>query len=591
MTLLTPQAVDVAVNADGTWDDRYPLGDKPQVQKATLDINQAALTALNVSLIGLLQGGASFSLNVRQVLVGTSAATASITVNAITGTLGNWQISTDFLVNTLLISGAGSLQVVASDNAGNVVSFPVWTWSILAVVQQHSVTWNPGWWAAPNVTATAGPDNNGTPNDSTGKFFPIMDDVFKSSVPRGWRHATKWHGLDAGIGTFTGSVGGATSGTLATSNIGVGHPTTNASYWVGFNTSTTSPTMITYRRCTLNGTALSWSGALPAGSITACHFWNTTLLDAIRNRLATQYGTPRGWVLDIEVMTFFGGTRGGDKQTVPNYILSDPTTYGAGPDGAGGWWGPAVGDTIHSHLYSAATWRASVAGMYAATWVALGTLYASDPLCEGFMDQEPSAVVQAAFAGTQWPGQAATPNNNPPAYPGATNDGTYGSDASYAARILTYLGALRAVVPNKSIMLQNTYLATATPTQQLEHDMITGGNYIAPSTADTFGLTHITAGTPVTSWGLQAYRGFTAIGSTYVGQDYSNIARAMIDFESPDYAASSGMQDSLNAINTAYKASHVFLTYLTSAHWNGTVRPFIEANPTLANIGYPGNYP
>lgn len=583
MTLLTPQAVDVAVNLDQTWDDRYPLGDKGQVQKATLDINQAAFTAANLSLLNLLQNTAQ-SFNYRQYLTGTSAATATLTVNAITGTLGNWQILTDSLTNSGTLSGSGSLQVVASDNAGNVVSFPVQAWSILAVVQQHIVTWNPGWWAAPNATQSAGPDNNGTPNDSTSKFFPIMDEVFKSPVVKGWRHASKWHGYDAGIGTFTGSVGGATSGTLASSNIGVGHPTVNASYWVGFNTSTTSPTMITYRRCTLNGTALSWTGALPAGSITACHFWNTTLLDAIRNRLATQYGTPRGWILDLEVMSFSGGTRGNDKQIVPNYILSDPGTYGAGPDGAGGWWGPSVGDSTKNHLYSAATWRASVAGMYAATWVALGTLYASDPLCEGFMDQEPSAVVQAAFAGTQWPG------TNPPTYPPGVNDSTYGSDTSYATRILSYLGALRAVVPNKNIILQNTYLATATPTQQLEHDMITGGAYIAPSTADTVGQSRFAAGFPVTTWGLQAYRGVTAIGSTYSGPDYSTIARAMVDLESGDYAASTGMADIYAAINSGYKASHVFLTYLSSAHWNGTVRPFIEANPLL-NIPYPGNYP
>lgn len=586
MTLLTPQAIDVAVNLDGTWDDRYPNGDKPQISKAILDINRAAFLAAGISLLNLQQNIAQ-SFNYRQYLTGTAAATATLTVNAITGTLGNWQISTDNLVNSGVTAGGPfSLQVVASDNAGNTASFDPQSWSIQAAVQQRIVTWTPGWYAAPNFTATAGPDNNGNPNDATPRFFAFMDDVLQSPNVKGVRIAGKWHGLDAGIGTFTGSVGGATSGTLASSNIGIGHPTTNATYFVGFNTSTTSPTMLTYRTCTLNGASLTWTGALPAGSITACHFWNFNLIDAIRNRLANNYGTPRQWVWDVEVMSFSGGTRGTDKQIVPNYILSDAGTYGAGPDGAGGWWGASVGDSTKNHLYSAATWRASVAGMYAATWVALGTKYGSDPLCEGFMDQEPSAVVQAAFAGTQWPG------TNPTTYPPGVNDSTYGSDASYSARILGYLGALRAVVPNKSIILQNTYLATATPTQQLEHDMITGGLYIAPSTADTLGLIRIQqSGAPVSSWGLQAYRGFTAGGSTYVGPDLSTTARAMIDFESGDYGFATGMQDSLNAINTAYKASHVFITYLSSAHWNATVRPFIDANPTFTNSAYPGNYP
>lgn len=482
---------------------------------------------------------------------------------------------------TITASQAVQIQLRAADVAGNTSALSTALTGVPKppIAGNTKVFWNPGWYGAGNLTATAGPNNSGQPNDDPARFYADMDDSLKDPWVVGYRLAYKWHGLDAGIGAFTASVGGATSGTLSSITLGVGHPTSGP-YYVAFTTSTTSPTPIAFRRCTLtNGASVTWSGALPNGTISACHFFNFALMDLIFARCATHYSLPKQLVLAIEVMSFSGGTRGNDKQIVPNYILNDHTTYGTSPDGAGGWWGPDPTEVGGSHTYSAATWRASVSAMYGLTFAALGSCYGTNPRFEGVIDQEPSAATQCALAGSEWGG----PDSNDPTYD--TND------ANYVAQMKLYLATARAWMPNQNIMSENTFLNHATPTQQFEEWMMIGGSYIAPSAADVIGLIHIlAANTPIASWGLQAYRGFTAAGSTWTGPDRSNIFRCLIDFESPDYGKfGATLQDDFNALQSSYKASHCFMTRLSTAQW-APVTAFLQAN-RLTNIDYPAAYP
>ena len=135
----------VQTNLDLTWDTRYPRGDKPLVQPATLGVDTSAFNAALIDLTRIRQGVPT-SINYRQYLTGTSASTATLTVNAITGTLGNWQIDAagNSLANSGVSGGSGSLQVVAADGAGNSASFPVQSWAILISSQQQRIKSNFG---------------------------------------------------------------------------------------------------------------------------------------------------------------------------------------------------------------------------------------------------------------------------------------------------------------------------------------------------------------------------------------------------------------------------------------------------------------
>lgn len=151
------RSLHAQTNPDGTLDPRYPNGDKPLVAPASLGINTAAFNAAAIDLTNLPQN-TSFSQNYRQFLTGTAASTATITVSAITGTLGNWAISVDSLVNSTSAVGSGSLMVTADDGAGTVVSFPVQVWSILLPVQQHLINDIPGiWWIPTSIQGGSSP--------------------------------------------------------------------------------------------------------------------------------------------------------------------------------------------------------------------------------------------------------------------------------------------------------------------------------------------------------------------------------------------------------------------------------------------------
>ncbi|HKT75072.1 MAG TPA: hypothetical protein VJQ47_19470 [Steroidobacteraceae bacterium] len=420
------------------------------------------------------------------------------------------------------------------------------------------VKWNPGHYGASAGIAY--------PADTLSKFRPEMDDMLKDDWIVGYRLFMTWAALDAGPITFTGSVAGATSGTVTAAP---GDDT----YWVAFPDGE-------YRSVKVTGTAASWSGALNAGADNTAHLYRTSLLDQVLSRLKTNYNKPKQLVIGLLVMSFQHGSRDPDDfGIVPEYITKDVSKYGPSPDGSSsGWWGPPAGAT--QGAYTAAVYRPNVAAEYGKLGKALGAKYNSDPNFEALMDQETSAVMGPALV-------------FPP------KDGSY-SDDSYVSSIKTYLTAWRSAFPNTSLILQNTWLNTANPTQQLEDWMIRGGQYIAPSSADSSGQSYYTKTGGAGSWGLSAYAGITVANSLWTGSDSRGMARAMMDVESGNIGTGSGAKqnntplDIIAGLNTTSKASHAFWCHVPGS---GSPRPtwaqvtaVLRTNP-LTNTSYPGNYP
>lgn len=127
---LTKQSFHSLSNLDATGDTRYPLGDKPFIQPVTLGVDLVGFNAAQIDFTNITRGNAQ-TVNYRQFLTGTSAATATLSVNAVTGVIGGWAISGDVLVNTASTIGNGSINVIASDGSGNTVTFPVQIWAIV----------------------------------------------------------------------------------------------------------------------------------------------------------------------------------------------------------------------------------------------------------------------------------------------------------------------------------------------------------------------------------------------------------------------------------------------------------------------------
>jgi hypothetical protein len=392
-----------------------------------------------------------------------------------------------------------------------------------------------------------------------------MDDILKDDWMHGYRLFITWSAIDVGPVTFTSSVGGATKGTLS-------KPVNAGIYWVAFGNGE-------YREVTLSDTtSASWSGALSSGNVTSAHVYFTQHLDQILDHLR-KYRTQKQLVIAILPMSFSGGTRRpNDNSRIPQYITSNPK-YGPSPDGSSyGWWGPPPGQTT-GH-YSAATYRPAVAAEYAALGVALGAKYDSDPNFEAIMDQENAAVVQPALS---WP----------------PKDPSY-SDAGYVETQKMYLTAWVQAFPHTNVVSENTYLQTATPTQQFAQWLF--ANRIAPGTADVSGQSYYDADPSrvMSNWGLAAYAGQTVKGSSVDTSDMRGHVRAMVDIEGPDIGSGSGTPVSASpldlalALNKTYKASHAFWCYgpagkLPRQKWP-EVTAVLKDHP-LTNTGYPGNYP
>lgn len=642
---LTAFSTHPVKNADNSWDSAYPTGLKPSALDATLDVDPVAFAAANINLVNINQGTVQ-DYNYRQYLVGTSAATATISVNAIQGTLGGWALdaSGNGPANTGTLSGAGKLQATVT-NGIRTVNFPIQPWSILAVIQQSTIKFVPGHWGQTAGLCT--PFNSNKTNGGTSHasdFFGEMDDMLQDPWIQGYDAHFTWAALDYGYGTFSGSVGGATSGTLTGA---LGNKAFNGGYIAAFGDSAAATPAVTYRRVQVTGTSVTWSGALPSATITTAHFYYVDVIDAMIQRCKTNYSAFKSFGLTVIPMQFHVNNGGRvDTLTVPLYITQNVSLYGASPDGStSGWWGQkaisnwssgtsysagnqvaytdggtyqaiasalgaaqAPGNTTFWKKigvvgqYTSATYRPNVALEYGKLGQALGWAYNSDPAFHHFKDQEPSAVAGPANAGTEF----GPPSSNDPTYDHA--------DLNYIAAMQTYLVMWVNAFPNTNVVEENTWLAwNSTNTQKHQAWMIDPtipgrAHVIMSGSADTVGIEYFNAGNKIPSWGLSALAGITVAGSTFSGPDLRGVARIMLDVEQPDIGSSDttnvnrGVPSTplsiIQAANSQYQACILFWCYVgndTGISWRGkggtiSITAVLAANP-LTNLNKPGNYP
>jgi hypothetical protein len=573
---LASRSLRPQTNLDLSWDTRYPNGDKPQVQQATLDINLAAFQAAQINLLSRPQNTA-IALNYRQYLTGTSAASALLQVNTISGGLGLWTFDSptdSVLTNPGTSTGSGSLQVTATDGV-NTVNFSVQQWSILATAQQHTRIWFPGHGGASGGTAQGG--------DVLNKFQPEILDMLKTDAVNKYRLFISWGHQDMGPSSFTGSVGGATSGTLTAAP-----QKGNNNYFVKFGNGQ-------FRRVVVSGATMTWTGALNAGAVTTCHVYYFQLVDDIFALIRGKFTKPKYVQLIGQPMTFNGGTRGAtDYSFTPKFIATN-SAYGPSPDGSTfGWWGCAAGQP---YTYTTAVYRPAVAAQYGLWGEAVGACYNTEPLFYGFGDQEDSAVTGNALARNSF--------GSP-----ASNDGSYSDDIYIASRKSIYL-QWQAAMPSKNIIIETTFMNDVSKTQDFINWQIANGFIVG--TADTLGLawhqvaTHLVGG----NWGIEAYAGVKASGSTATVSDRRGYAACMLDIEGPDISptvSSTGIgttpKDLIDAINQVYKATDAFWCHVPGgkrATNPATGQPYpaltwadvesaLVANP-LTSTAYPGNYP
>jgi hypothetical protein len=309
-------------------------------------------------------------------------------------------------------------------------------------------------------------------------------------------------------------------------------------------------------------------------------------LDALLERLKTQYGTPRHLVITLYPSGPVTIWKPGDASTIPAYIQQDKA-YGASPvSGSYGWWGVNSGGASTGG-YEPALWRPAVMDRFIALIQALAARYDNDPYFEGVMFQE--AVYHVIAQGSDY-----------------TNDGM----TQQAKRLLT---ASTAAFAHTSVVFENTW-GMGNPTQNQNFEAWMVDNRIAPGTADVVGetafLLPMTKGRPdAVNWGMAAYMGMVDISSSYSGGDLRTRSRAMVDIEADDiagpyYTKSGGPfkpADICVALNKRYKASHAFWDHFMgsekirgvaipeAAKWPN-LAPAVAACP-LTTTSYPPNYP
>jgi hypothetical protein len=305
-------------------------------------------------------------------------------------------------------------------------------------------------------------------------------------------------------------------------------------------------------------------------------------VDAILNRLKTQYGTPRQLVLTLYPSNPTKW-KSGDGRIVPEYLMTDPA-YGPSPIGGSyGWWGPTSGGQSAGG-YEPALWRPAVMDRFIALLQAIGAHYDNDPNFEAIMFQE--GIYHTLSVGSDY------------------------TQPNMMAQIKRLLIASVAAFPHTSVVYENSYgLGGAAENQNFELWMVE--NRVAPGNADTVGATafNIAGKKPPVSWGMNAYMGIAVSGSNYSGGDLRNRARAMVDIEADDLAGTYFQKyggpytptDICNAINTYYKGSHAFWDHFMGSELvKGQPIPAAAQWPNLAaalakcplqNTSYPPNYP
>lgn len=334
---------------------------------------------------------------------------------------------------------------------------------------------------------------------------------------------------------------------------------------------------------------ITWGALEPSEGV-----YDFSLLDAIFNRLKTQYNQPKRMVVVVLPGTFGGSMpSGGSGGTIPMYLQTD-STYGASPvAGSYGWWGQNSGGAS-TGAFAAALYRPAVMDRMIALIQALGAHYDADPYFEALMFQEDAWMM-----------------------------GMWGSAPDFSAsdsitQFERMLSAATAAFPHTSVIMENTWAGSVTEAENFEQWMVQ--NRVAPGSADTVGQTAFNMGYATASnglaWGLQGYMGIVPAGSSYGGGDLRSQSHAMLDVEAMDlsgayfsnWGAPNGYQplDIIAALNSTYRASHAFWTHLFGTEpvypGSGTVNsaspwaawsnlaPVINANP-LTNTSYPANYP
>lgn len=322
---------------------------------------------------------------------------------------------------------------------------------------------------------------------------------------------------------------------------------------------------------------ISWAALEPTQGA-----YDFTLLDAILNRLKTQYNKPKRMVVVVLPGTFSGEWSSKDASTVPMYIQTG-SAYGASPvSGSYGWWGPNSNGASTGY-YVAALYRQAVMDRFIALVQALGKHYDGEPYFEAFMVQEDSWMVGAWYIAPDY---------------------SASGEVTQLERLMT---AATAAFPHTSVVMENTWNGSVASSMSLESWMV--ANRVAPGNSDTLGETAFSKYNYGASlaWGLQAYLGI-ANGSV-TPTDLRPQARAMVDVEAPDiagpyfskYGGPFTPLDVVNALNQTYKASHAFWTHLVgtetvfggsvpaAAKWSNLAAT-VSANP-LTNTAYPANYP
>jgi hypothetical protein len=305
-------------------------------------------------------------------------------------------------------------------------------------------------------------------------------------------------------------------------------------------------------------------------------------VDAILNRLKTQYGTPRRLVLTLYPSTPNKWSSSSNYSVIPTYIMQGKE-YGPSPvAGSYGWWGPVTNGQLGSG-YEPALWRPAVMDRFIALIQAIGAHYDNDPYVEAVMFQE--GIYHTLSIGSDY---------------------THPAMLDQVKRLLT---ASVAALPHTSVIYENSYgFGGATVNQNFTLWMVE--NRIAPGTADSFGETAFKLGyAPPVSWGIAAYMGMVSSGSSYSGGDLRDRSRAMVDVEADDIAGSYFQKwggpytpaDICAAMNSQYKASHGFWDHFMGTETvKGLPLPEAAKWPNLAaalakcpltNTSYPPNYP
>lgn len=276
----------------------------------------------------------------------------------------------------------------------------------------------------------------------------------------------------------------------------------------------------------------------------------------------------------------------GDDRFLPSYILDDPGTYGAAvlgnsglanPNGYGGFWVQSSGG------YAANFVNPNVQARLIAIIQAIGARYDDNPLFEGVI-------------------LCATDDMYP-----VTGSGI--GDDQYLGALQAILTASTVALPTSNVGIQNAWSGTPTGSQQFEQWML--GHRVLPASSDTAGAPAWTTSYAPSSlsWGVQAWLGVQASGSTWEPPTPSlqSLGHAMMDIQGGDITTPSVYPtpytplEITQACNTQYGCSHAFWSYLTASdsYTGFTVPPAaqwpnllatVQANP-LTSTSYPASYP